>query len=574
MTRLLFILCFLIGIHASPAQSIRFEDQAAEAGIITGAAAYGVAVQDFDGDGWDDIYIAADEGASRLFRNTGEGRFEDVTAAAGVAVKGNAVAPLWGDLNNDGWPDLFVGVRSDVDSSALFISKGDGTFQPAPDAWKVDLAASIGTASFADFDNDGWLDLFLATRGTKDRLYRNAEGHGFEDISARAGTSGLDASIAMQATWADIDLDGDQDLFAIHDGNLRGRLYKNNGWLPFSEITTSADLVVARSSMGVAWNDYDNDGDFDVYVSNIAEGNFFNNDGAGQFNDATLATGTQLNGMSWGVVFADFDLDGDEDFFIANTYDFDGQPALLYENRNSEFVEVADQANAALTTNTYGVASGDFNRDGLPDLVAPDQKGKNKLLINTSSVTDNWLSLKLVGETVNRDAIGARVSVFAGGRAFHRSRQSASGYCAQMSEWIHIGLGEAARVDSVHIVWGAGSRDVLVGLDVNQMLEVTEGNPQSIGQDTQLESLPFRYQLFPVPAMQQVTLRLELHHAMPIKISLLDLLGRNRSLLVQRFLGQGVHTIRVPLSSYAAGLYVLRMETPENQFVQPFPIIR
>ena len=570
---LLSILSLLTCLGAS-AQSIQFEDQAAAAGIITGDAAYGVAVQDFDRDGWDDFYIAADEGKSRLFKNTGDGKFLDVTSQANVVVKGNAVAPLWGDLNNDGWPDLFVGVRSDADSSALFISNGDGTFDPARGGWGIDLAPSVGTASFADFDNDGWLDLFVATRGSIDRMYRNTGEERFEDISARAGTSGLDASIAMQATWADIDLDGNQDLFAIHDGNLRGRLYKNNGWLPFSEVTTSADLIVARSSMGVAWNDFDNDGDFDVYVSNIAVGNFFENDGTGQFADVTIQTGTSLNGMSWGVVFADFDLDGDEDFFIANTYDFDSQPALLYENRGGVFVDIADQAGVALNTNTYGVASGDFNRDGLPDLIAPDQKGKNKLLINTSVVTGSWLSLKLEGDKSNRDAVGARVAVFAGGKAFYRSRQSASGYSAQMSETIHVGLGEAAFIDSVRIDWGPGSQDIIDGLEVNQTVGIREGNPLSIKNNGWHESRPFYANIYPLPAISQTNLHLELPQATPIKISIYDMQGRQQFTFPDLVLSGGMHTIPLHLSTFAAGLYAVRISTPEFQIVRRLPIFR
>ena len=552
----------MLTLPEAEGQDIRFEDASSIAGLQTEGGGYGVAVGDYDNDGWDDIYLAAENGHSALFRNTGGGLFEDVTGDAGVAVAGNAVSPLWADINNDGVLDLFVGVGSGNAQSRFFLGTGTGSFVDISAEIGIDLSADVGSAAFGDVDNDGWVDLFMATRNSKDRLYRNVfDGERyFEDVSDRAGIGGVDFSVAMQATWIDYDRDADLDLFAVHDGNLKSRLYRNLSFLPLIESTNSARLEVARSAMGVAWGDYDNDGWPDVYITNIDRGNLFRNKGDGTFEDVTALTGTQLNGMSWGVVFADFDNDGDEDIFIGNTYDFDRRRSFLYENRKGKFVNVAEEAGTALSTNTFGVASGDFNNDGLVDLVVTDAGGDNRLLLNQTLGAGNWVGVSLKREGANTSAIGAIVEVVAGGTSFRRAVSGGDSFCSQRSAQVHVGIGAATKADTVRVTWAKGIVDVASGLEANRYYRITEGQPVRVGIDDvpgiQSEG---SWSVFPNPMSGIGTLVFEVQQSGMVQIALYDATGRYRATLMNAFLSAGTHKVPVAGNELPAGIYFLRL---------------
>lgn len=553
-------------VAGASAQSIKFEDRSAAAGIETAGGGHGVAVADYDGDGWEDIYLAASEGRSVLLRNLGEGRFEDLTMVAGVGVAGNAVNPLWGDIDNDGDPDLFVGVRSyEGDSSRLFLNTGNGKFVDVIDEINLDPVAVIGSAAFGDYDNDGRIDLFLATRESHDRLYRNGNGKpaSFQDMTGTSNIAGLANAIAMQATWQDYDKDGDLDLFAVHDGNLGSRFYQQaGGFPPFSDVSLHAGIQVSRSSMGIAWGDFNNDGWPDAYITNIDQGNLFKNNGDGTFEDVTASTGTGLNGMSWGTVFADFDNDGDEDLFIGNTSDFDGRPSFLYENRAGVFVNIASDAGAALSTNTYGVASGDFNNDGRVDLFVADEGGKNKLLINMTPAPGNWVTFKLEGVEHNRMAIGATLRMVAGHHLFFRTVQGGGSYCSQSSTIVHAGLGNVSRIDTLEVDWGGGVKQAFINVPVNKRLEIQEGADIAVGRekDREVADLFGLKSVYPNPFHTYASIEFMLDRARHTRVKVFDVLGREVATLVDGFLASGQHRFKLSGDRLNAGVYIVRFE--------------
>ncbi len=583
-TIILFVAGLLMTDLPASAQQIRFEDVSEQAGVYTAGGSHGIAVHDYDLDGWEDIFIAASQGRSVLLRNRGDGTFEDVTVDAGVLVTVDAVAPAWGDVNNDGYADLFVGTRGLNPQNKLFLNTGTGAFENISMTSGLALDTSIGSAAFGDYNRDGLLDLFFATRDTLDILYKNTGNPEELFVADSAPVAGLDFSIAMQAAWQDYDLDGDLDLLAVHDANLNSRFYRQQSGVPlFIESSSFAGLQVSRNSMGVAWGDYNNDGWPDVYVTNIAMGNLFKNNGNGTFTDITTETRTGLNGMSWGVVFADFDNDGDQDLFIGNTYDFDGTRSFLYENRGGAFTNIAGQAGAALATNTYGVATGDFNRDGLPDLVVADEDGKNRLLINRTESVGTWIKLQLVGESVNKMAVGARVQLTfndsgIGNLMVQRTVSAGDSYCSQSSNILHAGLGLATRVDTLSVFWPDGTEQHFADLDINKFYVLTQSKPVETGTEASVDresgALIVLHQNHPNPFKNKTTITFDLDVSQHVLLGIYDVLGRQVQEVKNEVLSAGLHIAPVDLGPEPAGLYFVRLKTKQTQQIRAMLLIK
>lgn len=548
---------------------------------------HGAAVADFDQDGWMDVMLAMENGASVLLRNNGPNgesgpTFTDVTDAAGVRTPGTAVNPLWADVNNDGHPDLFIGIRSGTAPNALYLNNGDAgpgtspTFTRAGAGSGLDLQDRVGAAAFGDFDNDGGIDLFIATREGPDRLYRNT-GAGpvwFEDVSGRAGIGGIDGSIAMQATWVDVDRDGDQDLFAVHDGTFPNRLYLNEGFLPLREVAraTGIDDVGSGNGMGIAWGDPNGDGRPDAYVTRIGTGSLYQNLGPfgpgtpPAFSDVAAAAGAVRNGMSWGVVFADFDLDADEDLFIVNTYAFDGSPAFLYENtgHTPAFVDVAAAAKAGVALDAYGTVQADFNNDGAPDLLVVNQNGTHELLLNTAPQAGNWLKVQLEGTDFNRMALGATVRVVAGGTVQYRTVSGGDSFCSQSSPILHLGLDAAVAVDTLEVHWGPAPPQRFLNVPANTTYRITQGQTEVPVATTPETPAAHQVQLsqnYPNPAQAQAYIDVTLPAPQALRVVLYDALGRAVQTLAAGWYGAGQHTLTVQTRSLPPGVYLYRLHT-------------
>ena len=571
---LLFILFICLarpfGPVSSHAQSIRFEDSSELAGVQTLAGAYGIAVADYDKDGWDDIYIGTENGQSVLLKNLQNGTFANVTERSGVQVAGTVANPLWGDINSDGYPDLFVGKLSADVSCQLFLGSSEGIFTEVTEFSGIDISDDIGSATFGDYNLDGRIDLFIATRGSEDYLFENIHDGAsvyFKDISQRAGVGGESFAVPMQATWVDYDNDFDLDLFALHDGNLQSRFYKNSSFLPLIEVSSSSKLRVARSSMGVAWGDYDNDGWQDVYITNIDQGNLFKNLGNGRFEDVTIESGSGLNGMSWGVVFVDFDNDGDEDLFIGNTFDFDGRHSFLYENDQGTFTNIARDAGVALNTNTFGVATGDFNRDGLMDLIVADDSGDNRLLLNRASQNNHWAQFTLKGDVFNPMAVGATLFVYAGEHMYTRSVYAGSSYRSQVSPTVHVGLADAALIDSLYIHWGPEETEVYYGVDVNKSYEIVQNRPLRVEIDANEHSaVPGRLDVsaFPNPFLSQTTFNILIPLSSRARLDIYDTMGRKVNTVLDKILPPGEHRVSFNAEALSAGMYFYRLTSESS----------
>jgi hypothetical protein len=514
------------------ATDIRFIEKSVAAGVdfkhvlnkSTVAAAVGVAAGDYDGDGLLDIYITNPSGANVLYRNNGDGTYRDVAEAAGVAVPtptGNGAA--WADYDNDGDLDLFTAGFGAM--SQLFRNDGDGTFSDVTAAAGLDdQHESYRTTGVAwgDYNSDGELDLLVVRHLSEpDRgafygggpvdvvrplaLYRNNGDGTFANVTALLGDSGLSRSnvkgVGFKPAFMDFDNDGDADIYVVNDHGdeyYPNVLWRNNGDGTFTDISLSSGTNIALFGMGLAVGDHDNDGDLDFYFTDIGPSVFLDNRGDGTFANKSVMARTgrgfieEENRLSyssgWGAEFADLDNDGFLDLYLVAGY-LVGSPlptaayepnAVFLNNGDGTFANVSDQTGADDTGVGRGVVAADFNGDGRIDLFIVNLVHKNgdpgtaRLFENVTLNSNSWLSFKLIGTTSNRDGIGARVTVSAGGVTRIREMGASGGHMSASVVPIHFGLGGATVADVVEIRWPSGTLQTLTGVQVNQTLTVTE----------------------------------------------------------------------------------------------------
>jgi hypothetical protein len=442
---------------------------------------------------------------NRLYANRGDGTFEDVTEQAGVGDRGYGYSAAVADLDNDGDADLYV---ANCGANRLFINRGDGRFRErAVEAGVADARCSAG-ATVLDADGDGWLDIYvanylvfdpdytlhyapdvypgpLAYAAQGDALYRNRGDGTFEDWTARAGIDAVAAGRAMGVVAADFDLDGWPDLFVANDAS-ENFLFRNTGGGVFEETAVPAGAAYgfygeATGAMAGSVGDLDNDGLPDILVTDTSYGSLYRNTRGGLFEDLVVASGLAAPSgqwVSWGGGFFDFDNDGDADVLLVNgdLKHPTGRPDLLLENTGDGAFAVADGGSYFATARLgRGGSFADFDDDGDLDILVTNLDDTPVLLRNDWPAKGRWLRLRLVGTSSNRDGLGARVTVAAGGRSWTRVHHAVSGYLTQSDPRLHFGLGEATRIDRLEVVWPSGVRQSFDGLAVDRPFTVTEG---------------------------------------------------------------------------------------------------
>jgi len=495
----------------------------------------GVAILDYDSDGDMDIYFlngapfkgdkAAASPKNALYRNDGKLKFTDVTQKAGVGDTGYGLGVAVGDYDNDGYPDIYV---NNYGPNVLYRNNGDGTFANVTAKAGVSAGRQVGAgANFLDIDADGDLDLFVANYvvfseerlvahkvsgypiypgpmdypPTANTLYRN-EGDGtFKDITAESGI-GEHKGKGMGTVCADYDNDGDTDIIVAND-EWANFLFENDGKGKFKEVGLTAGLAYdldgkAQSSMGFACGDYNNDGRLDLHATSYQQelATLYKNSDGGFFDDVTRVTkagsGT-LSYVTWGNGFADFDNDGDRDIFIAcghiqpNVEKFDdigsynARNIVMMNTGKGEFTNVSAQCGDGLAVKlpSRGAALGDMDNDGDMDAVIVNSRREPTILRNDSAGGNHWIQIRLRGVKSNRDGVGARVKVVSGDLTQVEEVHSGQGYQSHYGMRLHFGLGKLDKIDRVEVRWIGGGTDVLKNVRVDQILKITEASSKA-----------------------------------------------------------------------------------------------
>jgi hypothetical protein len=503
----------------------------------------GVAFVDYDNDGWVDLFMlsgtrltgipAGRQPTNKLYRNTGDGAFADVTDKAGLRRNGWGSSVCVGDYNNDNYEDLFITYWG---KNVLYRNNGNGTFSDVTK--KAGLLADAtrwgSGCTFIDYDRDGKLDLFVANYlkfdmantpepgkganctwkgvpvncGPKglptdtNLLYHNNGDGTFTDVSESSGIAKVEGRYSMTATTLDFDRDGWTDIYVACDSSA-STLYRNNHDGTFTDVAVEAGCAYsedgqAQAGMGVATGDYNGDGLVDIFKTHFSDDlpALYKNSGRGFFEDASRASGFDITRyVEWGAGLVDFDNDGWPDVLIVTgsvypevekifkEYPHRG-PRLIYQNLgNGRFRDVTTLMGPAILSprSSRGSAFGDFDNDGDVDVLVMNMNEAPLLLRNeyfskSNHGPNNWLMLNLVGTKSNRSAIGARVTLKAGAQLQFQEVTSQSSYYSHNDHRLHFGLGRNKKADSIEIFWPSGDREVLNNIPANKIVTIKEGS--------------------------------------------------------------------------------------------------
>jgi hypothetical protein len=528
----------LIDITAST--GIHFEHlSSSDQRYIVESMSGGVALIDYDGDGWPDIYftnapsvamaLEGKKARSTLYHNNHDGTFTDVTEKAGVGYPCWAMGAAVGDYNNDGLPDLIVSCFGGV---VLYRNNGDGTFTDVTKQTGLDKDTGWATGvTFGDYDGDGNPDLFVphyvdfdmkdlplfgstktcqyheipvqcgprGLKGSPDSLFHNNGNGTFTEVSKEVGVDDQNHYFGLGAAWSDLNNDGKLELFVANDGEPN-YLYRNDGSGHFKDIALESGVAVSedgqeQANMGIALGDYLNSGRLSIAVSHFSDEylTLFRNDGNLSFSDVSHTAGIALPSVpyvGWGDAFVDLDNSGWQDLVLVNGHVYPQvdngkggtryrEPKLVYMNQHDgTFREAAAETGKAVSVPqvSRGLAVGDLFHRGVMDLVVENLAGGPMILESKPNPANHWISFTLEGAPKNRLALNARIRVTTGKMVQLGEIRSGGSYLSQNELPLHFGLGSAQRADTVEVIWPNGGTQVFQQVRADHFYKLKQGD--------------------------------------------------------------------------------------------------
>ena len=561
-----------------------FEDVTIQTGIdhafepFQGTFGGGVAILDFDDDGLEDIYLVGGIAPDSLYKNLGNGTFQNVSINTGILELTNQFVTQGvtsSDVNKDGCIDIFVTTIASSDgllaraNDLLFINNCDGTFRYASQEFNLEGHKTFSTgASFGDINNDGYPDLFVAnyfgalsdrldhfagnvfstSELSRDQLYINVGGEHFEEVSLDYGVS--HRGFGFGGLFSDYDNDGDLDLFVVNDFGDKATpnlLYRNDYPISgFTDVSNEMNFNLGMNGMGASVGDYNNDGWMDYFVTNMTASPFYLGQGANlPFRQSSTELGTAFHSLfipnigsaitvSWGTNFFDYDQDGDLDLFFSNgclNPSLFPNPNIMLENFNGFYHNISVLSGLDDISISRGSVTLDYDNDGDFDLLVVNQRpielGVNtgyshtKIYKNNAS-TGNWLKVKLKGRRSDSNGIGSRIEVVAGSLKMIREVDGGSSHESQNSTVAHFGIGNATIIDTLKVKWLGGSEQILTHVLINKEVTIVEDQDKP---DADTENYP-KVLLYPTQFENDVNISIEFSEESPYLLTVVDLLGR------------------------------------------------
>ena len=454
-------------------QTTQFTDISSNAGINYTGLSSGIAFGDYDNDGDEDMYVSISGDENRLYQNQGDGTFIDVAMQAGVDDGSNSICAVWGDVNNDGHLDLYVGNR--LESNKLYFNNGDGTFSDRTAMAGVGNISKPRSVMMADIDNDGDVEIYVANLSAQNNMYLNNGDSTFTEAVFASNTA--DMLIAMGSLFFDYDNDGDQDLYLTHDNYQRYILYQNQGNGTFVDVSQTSGTDYSGMGMGVDFGDYNNDGYLDLYITNLGPNTLLKNNGDGTFTDVSIDVGVTDGAMGWATFFLDINNDALTDLYVVNDSWFSPAPNVMYQNMGNDTFHIVSQGSVIESLySSLGGASADIDNDGRIDFAIAIRGGVgNQLFQNVNTPFRSWIKIKTEGIISNQAGIGTRIEVYSNGIQQMNEVAAGRGYCSANSLTQHFGLNDASMVDSVILRWSSGQVDVYYNVSVNEYFLAVEG---------------------------------------------------------------------------------------------------